>query len=158
MAQRQLEAKRSRNFLIEALLRDVEGKLEPEINVAKLRRDQVLMYAMLGDPATRLRLPEPLEAGIQRTPAGWRWKAKRPAGAVRLEAGFRASRPTLPSWEGLRAGEENAVRAFEAANGAFAFAPLPSADRWEGQIDRPGWVRLVATGGDAIYVAVLKAE
>jgi hypothetical protein len=45
---------------IEAVLKDAEGKLEPEINVARLRRDQPLMYNILGDPACRMRFPQPL--------------------------------------------------------------------------------------------------
>ena len=39
------------------VLKDVEGKLGAEIDVAKLRRAQLLMYVLLGDPATRLALP-----------------------------------------------------------------------------------------------------
>ncbi|MBN1345283.1 MAG: hypothetical protein JXQ73_21500 [Phycisphaerae bacterium] len=50
-----------RDPLIEAMLKDAEGKLEPEIDVAKLRRDQPLMYHLLGDPLCRFRLPEPIE-------------------------------------------------------------------------------------------------
>lgn len=156
----QLEAKRSRNIFIEAMLRDVEGKLEPEIDVTKLRRDQVLMYSLLGDPATRLKLPCTLDASIKRTPTGWRWKAKKPSGAVRLNVGFRESQPKLPRWNGPQNDEEKAMQAFEAANDAFAFSPLPSpsSDSWEGTVEHPGLIRLVTVVGNTIHVAVLKAE
>ena len=156
----QHEAKQSHNVLIESVLSDVEGKLEPQIDVAKLQRDQTLMFAILGDPATRLRLPEPLEATIESTNTGWRWKAKRPPGAVHLEVGYRALQPRLPSWEGLRAGEKKATQASDAANAAFAFAPIPSpADDgpWQGDVERSGWIRLVTHDAHRLYVAVLKA-
>ena len=100
----QREARRSHNVLIESMLRDVEGKLDPQIDEAKLRRDQTLMYTIFGDPATRLRLPERLDASIERTAAGWRWKAKKPTGVVRIEVGFRPLRPPLASGKGPRAG------------------------------------------------------
>jgi hypothetical protein len=157
----QREAKKSRNLLVESMLRDVEGKLEPEIDVAKLRRDQMLMYEIFGDPATPLRLPEPLEASIARTTTGWRWQAKKSAGAVHLDVGYRGARPLLTSGKGLRAGAKKAAEAFEAANAELAFTPMPSpADDgpWEGDVEHAGCIRLVARGANRMYVAVLKAE
>jgi len=155
----QRKARKARNFLVERVLRDVEGKLEDEIDVEKLRRDQLLMYALLGDPATRLRLPKPLVASAQRTAEGWRWKAQRPEGATRLEVGHRAAVAPRDALKQRPAGREEARKAFEEANAALAFAPLPSppdAGPWEGTVERPGWLRLVATGGGEIHVAVLK--
>ena len=155
----QQKARKARSFLVERVLRDVEGKLEDEIDVEKLRRDQLLMYALLGDPATRLRLPKPLVASAQRTAEGWRWKAQRPVGATRLEVGHRAAVAPRDALKQRPAGREEARKAFEEANAALAFAPLPSppdAGPWEGTVERPGWLRLVATGGGEIHVAVLK--
>jgi hypothetical protein len=157
----QRAAMQSSNVLIESVLSDVEGKLESRIDLAKLHRDQMLMYAILGDPATKLRLPEPLEATIERTSTGWRWKAKKPQGVVQLEVGRRDASLALPSWEGPQAGEQKADRASDAANAAFAFAPLASpADGapWQGNVERPGWIRLVAHDAHHLYVAILKAE
>jgi hypothetical protein len=157
----QREAQRSHNFLIESMLRDVEGKLEPEIDVAKLRRDQILMYEIFGDPATRLRLPERLEATIERTATGWRWKAQKPAGAVHLEVGHRSARPLPTSWKGPRAGREEAARSFAAANAGFAFVPLrspPDDGVWQGEVERSGWIRLVTNDKNRLFVAVLRAE
>lgn len=157
----QRRAIKARNFLIERVLRDVEGKLEDKINVEKLRRDQILMYALLGDPATRLRIPQPLQATVERTPSGWHWKAQRPEGATGLDVGFRsAAQRSAPSPESLAA-EEKTRRAWEAANAEFAFSAVPSPPRggpWEGTFDRAGWLRLVATGGGAIHVAVLRLQ
>ena len=55
--QAQQEAQRRHDFVMAMMLRDVEGKLDKEIDEAKLRRDQLLMYAILGDPATHSPAP-----------------------------------------------------------------------------------------------------
>jgi hypothetical protein len=46
--------------LVESMLKDSEGRLTPEIDIQKLKRDQPLMFNLLGDPACRLRFPRPL--------------------------------------------------------------------------------------------------
>ncbi len=157
----QKKASRTRDFLMEMMLRDVEGSLEKEINLEKLRRDQTLMYALLGDPATRLRLPEALEASVERTETGWRWRVKRPAGATRLEVGFRKSQalPVSPDKKPTSAAE--ADKASETANACFAFTAQPSPPDdgpWEGICHRPGWLRFVAIGTRTLHVAVLKLK
>jgi hypothetical protein len=154
-------AMKARNLLVERVLRDVEGKLDDEINVEKLRRDQMLMYALLGDPATRLRIPDPLKARVQRTATGWRWEAERPPGATSLQVGYRSHE--LPFGQGAATPmqEKEARAAFQTANAGFAFTPLPPPPHdgpWEGTIDKPGWLRLVATGNGAIHVAGLKLQ
>ncbi len=63
----QREARQAHDFVMEMALRDAEGSLEPTIDIEKLRRDQALIYALLGDPATRLRLPDPLQVSAERT-------------------------------------------------------------------------------------------
>jgi hypothetical protein len=155
----QRQASRARDLVMEMMLRDLEGSLEKEINVEKLRRDQMLMYALLGDPATRLRLPEPLEASVERAETGWRWRAKRPPDATHLEVGFRKPQalPVPPDKKPTRA--EEADKASEMANVCFAFAVQPSPPNdgpWEGIYDHPGWLRLVAIGPKTLHVAVLK--
>ena len=154
-----------RDVMIEQLLSDVEGKREARIDVAKLKRDQVLMYAILGDPATRLRLPGRLEASVTRTAAGWRWKAVRPQGATRLVAGVRPARPSFPRVTG-RPDRKRANELLETANARFGFEPLPAPAEgapWEGVVRRKdasggSSLRLVATGPGLIRVAVLKLE
>jgi hypothetical protein len=157
----QRQASQTRDFLMEMILRDAEGSLEKHIDVEKLRRDQMLMYALLGDPATRLRLPEPLQATVERTAKGWQWRAQRPPGATRLEVGLRQPQ-ALPMSPGKRpTSAEEADNASERANACFAFTAQPSPPEgrpWEGNCDRPGWLRLVAIGSSARYVVVLKLE
>jgi hypothetical protein len=159
--QAQQQAKRAHDFLIEPLLKDAEGSLENPINVVKLRRDQMMMYALLGDPATHLRLPEPLAASFERTDRGWRWKADKPSRATHLEVAFRSSEPLAGVSKAKSADAQEARTAFQAANARFAFIakPSPPDDQpWEGVFDRPGWVRLVATGPGVFCAAVLKLK
>ncbi len=87
----QRDALRASDFL-----RDADGKLASDGAIARLKRDQALMYALLGDPATRLRFPDALEASVERTIDGWMWKAVRPAGAETLAVGLRAVSPRFP--------------------------------------------------------------
>ncbi|HUT13206.1 MAG TPA: C25 family cysteine peptidase [Thermoguttaceae bacterium] len=157
----QRRAMKMQDFLAERVLRDVEGKLEEEIDVEKLRRDQMLMYALLGDPATRLRLPKLLKATVERTDDAWRWQAERPPGATRLQVGYRSTEKIAVQWQSGPTGAEKARADFEAANARLGFVPLPSPPEdgpWEGTVDRPGKVRLVATGGEEVYVAVLELK
>jgi hypothetical protein len=157
----QRQASTSRDFVMEMLLRNVEGSLEKDINVEKLRHDQLLMYALLGDPATRLRLPERLEASVERVEKGWRWRVKKPTGATHLEVGLREPAASPASPEEKLTTAKKADKVSDAANACFAFAARPSPPDdgpWEGTCDRPGWLRLVAVGPSGLHVAVLKLE
>jgi hypothetical protein len=136
--------------LVEWQLKDAEGSLEEDIDVGQLRRDQLLIYALLGDPATRLRLPGSLAAQVERTEGGWRWRVERPEGASRLEVGWRAARPlAAASTEGRSRNPRRAFQRYEAANEALEFEAVGSFaadDAWEGAFDRPGDLRFVAEG------------
>ena len=154
-------ARRRHDFFMEVMLRDVEGALEEQIDESKLRRDQILMYAILGDPAMRLRLPQPLQARVQQTETEWRWQATRPPEATRLEVGFRK----MPAFEmsAMPAPTEaaKARKAFNMANSSFDFTTVTLLGQdvpWEGTFDRDGLLRLVASGGGQLHVAVLKLE
>jgi hypothetical protein len=156
----QFAAHKARNPLAESLLRDVEGKLDAEISIPKLKRDQLLMYALLGDPATRLRFPAPLEASCVRTLDGWKWKAVKPEGAESLQVSLRAINPRFPPVKGA-ADSAGARALLDEANGAFAFTPLPAPPTgaaWEGSAPKGGWLRLVATGGGKTWATCLKLE
>jgi hypothetical protein len=156
----QKRAFRARNPIAENLLKNVEGKLDPEIDVAKLRRDQLLMYALLGDPATRLRFPEPLEASVEKTIDGWRWKAAKPEGATSIRIGLRPIAPRFPPARG-KPDAEAARALFDEANALLTFTPLPAppADApWEGVVTKGGWLRLVATSPSGLRVTALKLE
>lgn len=154
-------AMKANNPIMDRLLRDAEGSLGGKIDVARLRRDQILMYALLGDPATHMRTPQRLTATVERTGATWTWKAQRPANAVRLHVSYRPATPAWPRRPSGTLDREQANAALERANAALAFEPLPAPaadDPWTGTIDRPGTLRLVAVARDRLYVATLKIE
>lgn len=144
-----------RNFLIEAALKNAEGSLEPEIDTAKLRRDQSRLYALLGDPALKLPLPGELAAEVEKTDAGRRWTARKPEGAVTLVVGVRA--PVAAAAPGDD--RETRRQAFLAANAAQGFgevARLGANEPWTGVVKEPGTIRLLALGRDGALVAVLE--
>ncbi len=150
-----------RNFLVETALANAEGSLEARINTASLRRDSRLMYVLLGDPATRMRLPKPLEVHVESAGENtWRWKAVKPEGAGRLHVGLRAAKWTFPP--AAKPLTPAAARPrFEAANAAFAFGPLPAppdGKPWEGTVTSPGILRLVTVADDGLYAAAVALE
>jgi hypothetical protein len=150
-----------RSLLLETLLANVEGSLQFPVSTAKLRRDQVLMYALLGDPATRLRIPGKLTATLERNGDKWRWRAARPPGAEKLEIAFRETRPAAMPKAPAQLTRASAVSAQVQANARLVFkrtGSLPASESWEGVVDQPGELRLVALAPDQWYVAVLKAE
>jgi len=154
----QRKARKARSFVWERILRDVEGKLEKEINVAKLRRDQILMYAIFGDPAARMKLPEPLQITVERKEDGWHWRADRPEGATRLHVARRPAKWTLPPARPDRP-REQARADFDKALASAAFRPiveLTSAAGWAGVVKQPGVLRLVATGSGRLWAAAAK--
>ena len=151
---------RARDFLMEMMLIDAEGSLEKPINLQKLRRDQVLTYSLLGDPATRLRLPQPLQVSVEHIGRSWRWRVAKPPQATHLEVGYRSASP-LSGAQTAKAGAEGAGKAFVAANAGFAFrvqTSPPDGGPWEGTCDRPGWLCLVVTGPGAFSAAAVKLE
>jgi len=156
----QRDAMKARDPMIEGMLADVEGKLEAQINVGKLKRDQILIYEILGDPATPLFLPQPLEATVERTGSGWHWKAKKPDGAKQIQVGFRPEIPVIKA--GSASAQPDQMRkAFVSANEGLAYAsldaPKPGA-AWEGDVSKPGFVRLVATGPGVFSATVLRLK
>jgi hypothetical protein len=154
----QRSALKARNPIVEAILRDVEGKLEDELDVSKLRRDQMLMYALLGDPATRLRIPKPLKVDVRPAESGWRWTVQRPAGGIALTVGFRPAEPKVMKRTTLT-DRKTALAALEEANSQLAFQPVKSLDEnaaWTGTHADEGLLRFVATGPGGIFVAVTK--
>ena len=156
----QKQAIKARDIIMERMLVDVEGKLEEKMNVAKLRRDQILMYALLGDPATQLNLPDELDAGVKYSAGAWRWDARKPQGATRLYVSFRPPARDLPP-RSAQVDKETARKLFEQANDSFAFKPVAelSADLpWKGAITEQGTLRLVATGPGQIYAAAFELK
>ncbi|MBN2271259.1 MAG: hypothetical protein JXN61_11635 [Sedimentisphaerales bacterium] len=156
----QKQASEARDIIMERMLVEVEGKLEEEMNVAKLRRDQILMYALLGDPATQLNFPDELHADVKYSDGGWRWNARKPQGATRLYVSFRPPAQNLPQ-RTPQVDKETARKLFEQANDSFVFKPvaeLSAEAPWEGAITEQGTLRLVATGPEQIHAAAFELK
>lgn len=151
-----------RDFLVEPVLKNLEGKLEPAIDVEKLKRDQLHMYALLGDPATKIRLPKPLEARVSKTTDGWKWSVDPPANATRLVVSHRSATPEVPD-RPVNSDRSFAQSLQTQANDAMCFQvvhELGSQGPWSGKLQAPGQVRLTAYTPGALHVATfnLKAE
>jgi len=149
-----------RNVLAETMLSKVEGTGGGDIDIPALKRDQFLMYALLGDPATHLKLPQKLEVTVERKGNVWEWKAVKPQGSDHLEAGYRAEIKASSNRE-LAKDNTEARRIFNEFNAGLDFAPITSLgakDEWKGIVDKEGWLRLVATGGPQLYVGVVQLK
>lgn len=61
---------KTHNLILVAALRAAEGKLQRTgpLDVARLQSDQLLLYALLGDPATKLKFPATIPADLPRRP------------------------------------------------------------------------------------------
>ncbi|MHC4194326.1 MAG: hypothetical protein ACYSP9_09185 [Planctomycetota bacterium] len=118
------------------------------------------MYALLGDPATRLHLPDNLEGKIERLDDGWQWRVNKPKDATRLYVGIRPAGRDFPTVQ-LPLEKEAARKRFEQANVTFGFEPLAelTADKpWKGTINKEGILRLVAVGPKRIYVVTFNLK
>ncbi|MCA9256773.1 MAG: hypothetical protein KDA33_14090, partial [Phycisphaerales bacterium] len=157
----QRRATKARDPLIESVLMEVEGKLEAEIDVAKLRRDQALMYNILGDPATKLRRPGDLNVILKKEGDGWRWRVIPPKDATRLDISIRPTTVQLPTSTTPPTDRNDANAALNSANRCFVFEPiatLKADEPWEGVLRKTGDVRFVASGGDYLRVRVETLE
>ena len=153
----QKESVQTRDLIIESMLSHVEGKLDVKIDLTRLRRDQMLMYVLLGDPALKLKLPEKLHGTIKRHEDGWHWEIHKPQDAIELRVEFRPAQQQLPVVTGdLQI--DTARNNFQSANHALEFVPLSqlrSGQEWKGMVNSEGTLRLVAIGPEKIYVVAL---
>ncbi|MGI9242951.1 MAG: C25 family cysteine peptidase [Verrucomicrobiales bacterium] len=146
-----------RKPLIERMLKNVEGALEVNIDIPKLKRDQMQMYAYLGDPALSITIPQELGATVERDEAGegWKWSAEIPPGTGSLIVQHRpVSKPLRTKPAG--ADRPTSLSLFETRNGQFAFQTLeeiPRGEAWSGQISASGDLRLITISGPVIRVA-----
>ncbi len=152
----QQEGYTMKNPLVEWALKEVEGKLEAELDTPRIRKDHVLLYALLGDPATKLHLPQPMEVIAELKDDAWQWRLPKPSGARKLEIGHREpfamlkARPAdLP--------DDEAMKLFNETNAKLSFQPvvnLKSDQIWEGSLpNRPGTYRFVVHHPDGLRVA-----
>ena len=154
----QIKAMKSRDLLMEKVLCDVEGKLEDKINIEKLHRDQFLMYALLGDPATKLHVPDQLNVKLEKQNGSWNWKVTKPDGANKLSVTFCPANQQMPP-VGIKVSEETALKRFNDANKTFEFQTLrelPANQPWQGSINQQGTIRFVAAGQGRMYAAAYK--
>jgi hypothetical protein len=116
------------------------------------------MYALMGDPATRIRIPRKLDATIRKTEQGWEWKVNRPRDATILYVHLRTDGLELPV-RPEDADQQRATELHEKANRLFAYEPvqtLTEEQSWSGIIHQHGELRLVAVAHSAWYADVLK--
>jgi len=151
----------NRNPTLEGiLLNSGTGYAGEEPDLDKLRRDSQLWSALLGDPATRLRLPRHLNAQVTHDGERWQWRVQKPRGAVRLHVAVRP-RNTQTLGTAAATNKQELRDLLRSANEGFAFQELPAPPPdgpWEGTIDQQGTLRLVAFTPDSLYVAVLELE
>ncbi|MGI9456652.1 MAG: C25 family cysteine peptidase [Aeoliella sp.] len=148
------------DLLMEQALKDVEGKLEDNINVSKLKRDQLLMYALLGDPATKLRLPKRLAARVEKRGDVWRWQVDKPDAATQLHISFRPDGMKMPRRPATISREE-AIALHHQALRTLRFAELSTVDadaEWQGEVDQPGRLRMIAITDQAIHATTVDLQ
>jgi hypothetical protein len=156
----QKEAMETHDIIIELLLMNIEGKLEAKIDTNKLRRDHILMYALLGDPATLLHTPQSLECKFDSKGDTLHWQAEKPKDALKLYVEICPDGQTMPQIQ-LPLEKDSAQKNLQLANDTFAFnkiAELSADQTWEGSINTPGILRLVALTPHNIYVTAKKIE
>lgn len=151
-------AHRTREPLKELLV----GLLEPLVigtrnPVKDLKADHLLIYNLLGDPATRLFLPRQLEAKVVRRGDAWHWSVPKPAAlppGTRLLVQHRVPIPTFRR-SPEPGGREQAQAGLNEANAALDFRTLSElgpADPWSGSIADSGTLRLCLLGGESLQV------
>ena len=145
------------NALVELMLAEIEGKLEGKLNTPRIRKDHLLLYALLGDPATRLKRPRPLATTFTRDGDDWVWTVtKPPQHANRLLVGHRTPPPPLkPKPRDLT--EKETMALYEKTNAEMHFTTLEETSpisRWTGRVPHQrGTLRLVVQTDRAIFVS-----
>jgi len=147
-----------RNLVVERILLTAEGNIQRAgLDHRKLRADQVLLYALLGDPASRIFLPGRLRGRIDWKDGTCHWQVRRPAGATHLVVGFRPSASQAVK-TGAAPGRAEALKRLARANAAFTFKSIarigPDAP-WKGTIAEEGVLRLIAVGPGQIHAAAI---
>lgn len=125
--------------------------------VKDLKADHLLIYNILGDPATRLFMPQALEAKVTREGDKWSWSVPKPPG---LPVGAKLivqHRLPIPGFQlGKTASDPQAANAaMDKANAALDFRTVKELDAtadWSGSTVGPGTLRLCVSGGPALLV------
>lgn len=134
-----------RNALVEMFLKDVEGKLEAKLDTPRIRRDHLQLYTLLGDPATKLRLPQKLDMTWENADNRGRWNIPNVEGAKGLEIGYRAMignlTPRMKPVSDAKAREE-----FDEANDRLRYKSVKTFgpdEVWSGTFEEAGSYRFV---------------
>lgn len=153
---------KKRDALVELVLANIEGKLEGKLDTPRIRKDHVLLYALLGDPATRLKQPLPLKATFEREGDQWRWTVTDPPrGADYLQIAHRTPPPLLePKAEDLS--DQAAMVLYRKASSALQFQELlkvNSPTSWTGLTQhRRGTLRLAVQAAGRLRVAAKELQ
>ncbi|MFT4641190.1 MAG: hypothetical protein ACI8T1_004526 [Verrucomicrobiales bacterium] len=145
------------NVLVELMLAEAEGQLEGKLNTPRIRKDHLLLYALLGDPATRLKRPQPLKTTFTRDGDDWVWTVTNPPKqASRLIVGHRTPPPPLkPKPSDLT--EPETMELYEKTNAEMHFSTLDEhspVTEWTGRVrHQRGTVRLVVQTDRSIFVS-----
>jgi hypothetical protein len=143
-----------KEWLVSALEPLVIGTRNP---VKDLKADHLLIYNLMGDPATRLFLPDPLEATVKRTAGGWSWSVPKPADLPPGAKLLIQHRAPLPAFGlGAPAHSRSAgVKLLGDANATLDFRTLQelgSDAPWTGTMAEVGTLRLCVVGSPALQV------
>lgn len=147
------------DFLVERMLKMVEGSIEGELDTGKLKRDQALMYVLMGDPATKLKFPAPLSVAVEKLEDGWKWTVTKPEGARTLSAWIRSPRPRVRATFEAPTEPGRARERFEQASRDEAYRAIcrkEVGESWSGTTQERGWLRIVAEGPDGVWVFVTR--
>lgn len=150
-----------RDTMLETVLRDLERAIHGEKDFTRLRQDHQFLYNIIGDPAARMFIPQPLEVKItpvaEKADAPRLWTVSRPAdvrGPLHVEFRRKITMPEAAPAAETRAAAE---KRFLEAQQALAFQPLreiPGTDAWEGHLpEGPGTLRFYTLGADGWLVA-----
>lgn len=144
----------TKEFLVSALEPFVIGTRNP---VKDLKADHLLIYNLLGDPATRLFLPQPLPAKLGKADGEWRWTVDKPDNLPAEAKLLVQHRRPFPFFSLGEPSSEPAVamKRFRETNETLEFQSIRELDfsePWNGVVQGPGTLRLCLLGGPEIRV------
>ena len=105
-------------------------------------------------------MPEPLACKFEQGGDIWHWSAEKPEGATKLYVDFKPAGQSFPQVK-LPLEKTSAQQNLQKANETFAFNPVAeftTDQNWQGSINKPGTLRLIAIAPHKIYVTAKKIE
>jgi len=129
----------------------VEGNYGAAMDPQELKQDQGSLYAIFGDPATRLHAPRKLSVKVEKTAHGTSWEVTPPPRAKSVTVEYRNPEPAFDVR--TPGADEATSRALQVkANAALAFHAIP-AEGWRGETDKKGVLRFIVETPEGIWVA-----